>query len=58
VAVSNQNPKFGVSMKFQQPPIIKRVFTAVLKTLGILVSLYLFIVSLTFLSTSFRCQIL
>jgi sodium-dependent phosphate cotransporter len=41
-------------MKIQQPPIVKRVLSATLKTVGILVSLYLFIVSLTFLSTSFR----
>ena len=41
-------------MKFQHPTIVKRVLSATLKTVGILVSLYLFIVSLTFLSTSFR----
>lgn len=43
-----------VIMKFQQPTIFKRIILATLKTLGILVSLYLFVVSLTFLSTSFR----
>ena len=41
-------------MKIQHPTILKRVLMATLKTIGILVSLYLFIVSLTFLSTSFR----
>ena len=41
-------------MKFQHPTFMKRVISATLKTVGILLSLYLFVVSLTFLSTSFR----
>lgn len=41
-------------MKFQQPTLLKRVVIATLKTVGIIVSLYLFVISLTFLSTSFR----
>ena len=41
-------------MKFQQPTFMKRVLSATFKTVGILISLYLFVVSLTFLSTSFR----
>jgi hypothetical protein len=42
-------------MKFQKPTqLLKRIASAALKTVGILLSLYIFVISLTFLSTSFR----
>ena len=41
-------------MKIHHHSLIRRITSPILKTLGILVALYLFICSLTFLSTSFR----
>lgn len=41
-------------MKIHHRGLIHRIASPILKTLGILVALYLFICSLTFLSTSFR----
>ena len=35
-------------------PLMKRVWLAFLRTVGILISLYMFVCSLTFLSSSFR----
>lgn len=41
-------------MKIHNRGILQKVASPLLKTMGILVALYLFICSLTFLSTSFR----
>jgi sodium-dependent phosphate cotransporter len=41
-------------MKINRIPLMKRVWVAFLRTLGIVASLYMFVCSLTFLSSSFR----
>jgi hypothetical protein len=46
--------RIPLKMQINRIPLIQRVWTAVLRTVGILLSLYLFICSLTFLSSSFR----
>ena len=43
-----------ITMKLQPQSYVKQFANGLLKTSGILLSLYLFVCSLTFLSTSFR----